>query len=57
MIDKHKSGERYFLMSKSPCNQRCVHCLGVFDTLTWDHIPPESWKSGRYRAVIPVIKS
>lgn len=30
-------------MSKSPCNQRCVHCLSVFDTLTWDHIPPASW--------------
>ena len=30
-------------MSKRPLPGRCVHCLGDFDVLTWDHVLPESW--------------
>ena len=30
-------------MSKRPAPGRCVHCLKQFDTLTWDHVLPDSW--------------
>ena len=26
-----------------PMPGRCVHCLKLFDELTWDHVLPESW--------------
>ncbi len=30
-------------MAKRPPPGRCVHCLGVFDELTRDHVFPEAW--------------
>ena len=30
-------------MAKRPPPSRCVHCLGDFDELTWDHVFPEGW--------------
>lgn len=30
-------------MAKHPPPGRCVHCLGFFDELTWDHVFPEAW--------------
>lgn len=30
-------------MSMKPPPDRCVHCLGHFRTLTWDHLLPISW--------------
>lgn len=30
-------------MAKRPPPGRCVHCLGIFDDLTWDHVFPEAW--------------
>lgn len=30
-------------MAKRPPPGRCVHCLGYFDELTWDHVFPEAW--------------
>lgn len=30
-------------MPKRPSPGKCVHCLKNFDSLTWDHVLPESW--------------
>ena len=30
-------------MAKRPPPGRCVHCLGDFESLTWDHVLPVSW--------------
>jgi hypothetical protein len=30
-------------MAKRPLPGRCVHCLKVFEKLTWDHVFPEGW--------------
>lgn len=30
-------------MAKRPPPGRCVHCLGWFDDLTWDHVFPSGW--------------
>ena len=30
-------------MAKSPPPGQCVHCLGRFDALTWDHVFPSGW--------------
>lgn len=30
-------------MAKRPQPGRCVHCLEVFQELTWDHVFPEAW--------------
>ena len=30
-------------MARKPEPGKCVHCLGNFDELNWDHVFPESW--------------
>lgn len=30
-------------MARPPPPGRCVHCLGFFEELTWDHVFPEAW--------------
>ena len=30
-------------MAKRPPPGRCVHCLQLFEELTWDHVFPEAW--------------
>jgi hypothetical protein len=30
-------------MAKAPPPGRCVHCLGDFEELTWDHVFPRAW--------------
>ena len=30
-------------MGSAPGPGQCVHCLGHFETLTWDHVFPKSW--------------
>jgi HNH endonuclease len=30
-------------LSRNPPAGKCVHCLKVFDQLTWDHVFPKSW--------------
>jgi hypothetical protein len=29
--------------SRSLSSGKCVHCLGYFNDLTWDHVLPVSW--------------
>ncbi len=30
-------------MAKAPPSGQCVHCLGRFDSLNWDHVFPSGW--------------
>ena len=34
---------RRLFMAKKPAPGKCVHCVGQFEKLTWDHVFPESW--------------
>jgi hypothetical protein len=50
------------MAKRKPKPGRCVHCLKIFDDLTWDHVFPEAWypsttKPNQYKWQVPSCKN